>query len=126
MNKRVEKISPFIVMDIVKEAKRLKDVIHFEVGQPDLPPSENVKKGLIKVTDELLFPYTESKGESLLREKISEFYKIMYGIAISPHRILITPGTSGAFLIAYALTVDTEEVIAFTLLTLFSVSTLIS
>jgi aspartate/methionine/tyrosine aminotransferase len=114
VNKRVEKISPFIVMDIVKEAKGLKDVIHFEVGQPDLPPSKNVKKGLKKVTDELLFPYTESKGESLLREKISEFYKIMYGIAISPHRILITPGTSGAFLIAYALTVDTEEVIAFT------------
>ncbi len=45
---RCKNMSSFIVMDIVKEAKKYDDAIHFEIGQPDLPPSPKVKQALKK------------------------------------------------------------------------------
>ena len=43
---RYDKMSAFIVMDIVREAAKYPNAIHFEIGQPDLPPSENIKMAL--------------------------------------------------------------------------------
>lgn len=96
-------MNSFIVMDIVKEALRYEDGVHFEVGQPDIPPSPKVKEALKKAVDNDLFSYTESFGLYVLRQKISKQYKKNYGVDIEPSRILLTPGTSGAFLVAYAI-----------------------
>ncbi len=96
-------MNSFIVMDIVKEARKLNNAIHFEVGQPDIAPSLKVKEALKSAVDSDLFSYTESFGIYALREKISNEYKKNYGIKIEPSRILLTPGTSGAFLVAYAI-----------------------
>ena len=93
-------------MDLVREADRYDDVIHFEIGQPDLPPSPEIKEALHRAVDEDRFAYTESMGLLELREKISTHYKIEYGIDVDTDRVLITPGTSNAFLIAYLLTLD--------------------
>ena len=41
-------MKPFIVMDIVKKSRELNDVIHLEIGEPDLLPSPKVKEALIK------------------------------------------------------------------------------
>ncbi|MDK2792655.1 MAG: hypothetical protein PWQ25_1518 [Deferribacteres bacterium] len=111
---RLKNVSPFIVMDIIKRTKELDNVIHFEVGQPDLPPSKNVKKALENVAESLDFPYTESLGIKPLREKIAEYYKKFYNIDVPIERVLVTPGTSGAFLIAYAITLNSKEKIALT------------
>lgn len=100
---RSKNMTSFIVMDIVKEAKKHKDCIHFEIGQPDLAPSPEVKKALHVAIDENRFSYTESHGLYELREKIAKHYKKMYDVQIEPDQIFLTPGTSGAFLIAYAL-----------------------
>lgn len=97
-------MSSFIVMDIVREAQKYKDTIHFEIGQPDLSPSPKVKKRLQQALDEGMYSYTESKGLESLREKISLMYKKNYNVDIDKNRIILTPGTSGAFLIAYTLT----------------------
>ena len=43
---RYDQMSAFIVMDIVREAAKYPNAIHFEIGQPDLPPSDNVKAAL--------------------------------------------------------------------------------
>lgn len=37
---RYDKMTSFIVMDIVREAEKFDDTIHFEIGQPDLNPSK--------------------------------------------------------------------------------------
>ena len=105
---RCKQMSSFIVMDIVKEAERFKDCIHFEIGQPDLPPSENVKKALHIATDSNHFSYTQSHGLVKLREKIAKHYVHTYGVDIDIEQIFLTPGTSGAFLIAYALTLGKD------------------
>lgn len=101
---RCKEMSSFIVMDIVKEAEKFKDSIHFEIGQPDLPPSPKVKKALHVSIDENRFSYTQSNGLIALREKIAKHYAVTYNVKIDIDQIFLTPGTSGAFLIAYALT----------------------
>lgn len=101
---RCAKMSSFIVMDIVRDAAKFDDCIHFEIGQPDLPPSPKVKKALHVAIDENRFAYTESLGLYALREKIAAHYMREYGLGVDPQRIFLTPGTSGAFLIAYVLT----------------------
>ncbi|WP_122893141.1 aminotransferase class I/II-fold pyridoxal phosphate-dependent enzyme [Arcobacter peruensis] len=106
---RYENVSSFIVMDIVREAQKYEDTIHFEIGQPDLNPSLKVKKALQKAVEDNRFSYTESLGLIELRNKISTMYKKNYNVDIEPQRILLTPGTSGAFLIAYTLTLKYKQ-----------------
>ena len=101
---RYDNIRPFIVMDIVREAAKFDDSIHFEIGQPDLPPSPAVREALLAAVAENRFSYTESRGLPALRELISALYRKNYGVDVASDRILLTPGTSGAFLIAYGLT----------------------
>ncbi len=103
---RCKKMSSFIVMDIVREAKKYKDTVHFEIGQPDLPPSWHVKEALHKAVDEDRFSYTESHGLLELRQLIAKDYLEKYGVFVETDQIFLTPGTSGAFLIAYGLTLQ--------------------
>ena len=103
---RYDNMSAFIVMDIVREAAKYPNAIHFEIGQPDLPPSDKVKAALQEAVQHNQFSYTESLGLLALREKITAYYDRTYQVKINPNRILLTPGTSGAFLVAYALTLN--------------------
>jgi len=112
--KRTENLTPFIVMDIVKKASAIKDCVHFEVGQPDISPSKGVLDSMRDAVDAGQFPYTESLGILPLREKISGFYKHHYGVDVDPERIMLTVGTSGAFLVAYSILLDLGERLAFT------------
>ena len=111
---RMDHISAFQVMDILKEANQYKDVVHFEIGEPDLLPSPKVVSALHRAVDEHRFGYVNSLGIMPLREKISEHYLKTYGVSISPERILITVGTSGAFLVAYSMLLNRGERIALT------------
>ncbi len=108
---RFKKLKPFRVMDLVRQAKRYEDTIHFEIGEPDLPPPPAVKEALKKAVDENRFAYTQSKGLLPLREKIASYYLRMYEVEIDPDLIIITPGTSNAFLIAYLLSLKEEGVL---------------
>ncbi|RMG73939.1 MAG: aminotransferase class I/II-fold pyridoxal phosphate-dependent enzyme [Nitrospirae bacterium] len=103
MKSRLERIRPFIVMDILRKARTLSDAIHMEVGEPDLTPSEGVIEAYERAIRDRRFYYTEAKGLLRLRERIAEYYLNRYGVEVSPDRIIITPGTSGAFLVVFGL-----------------------
>lgn len=109
MKEYIHKISPFIVMDILAKARAMPDAIHMEVGEPDLPPSENVQEAYIKAIRDKKFYYTPATGLRELREKISDYYQRKYSVSVSPERIIITPGTSGAFMVIFALLTDREK-----------------
>jgi len=94
-------MKPFIVMDVLKKARTLKDVIHLEIGEPDLKPSLKVKEALLKAVKDDKFYYTEAKGLYELREKIANHYLEFYGVKVNPDNIIVTTGTSTAFLIAF-------------------------
>ena len=106
---RMDSVTSFLVMDIVKKAQRFNDVIHMEIGEPDLPPPPAVTEALIKAARDGKTGYTESRGILPLREKIAEFYLRMYDVKISPERIILTVGTSGAFLVAYSILLNAGD-----------------
>ncbi len=90
-------------MDLVRKAQAFDDTVHFEIGQPDLPPAPGVERALAEAVENGRFAYTESQGLRALREKIAAHYWHDYGLTVEPERILITPGTSIAFMVAYEL-----------------------
>ncbi|RMH80434.1 MAG: aminotransferase class I/II-fold pyridoxal phosphate-dependent enzyme [Acidobacteria bacterium] len=110
--RRADRISPFIVMDILKEAKSMEDVVHMEIGEPDLDPPPGVIEALYRAIRERKYFYTPSLGLWELRERIAEHYYDYYGVELSPSRVVITTGTSGAFLVAYAILLNAGDRIA--------------
>jgi aspartate/methionine/tyrosine aminotransferase len=109
VRKFIDKISPFIVMDILAKARTMPDAIHMEVGEPDIPPSERVNEAYIKAIRDKKFHYTPAKGLTELREKIAEYYQRKYKVSVSSERIMVTPGTSGAFMVVFALLTNMEN-----------------
>ncbi len=106
---RLKSVKPFIVMDIVREASQYKDTVHFEIGEPDLQPPPLVWEYTEKAVKDRVNYYTQSLGLPQLREKISQHYYYRYNLEIDPSRVVITVGTSGAFLIAYSILLNKNE-----------------
>ncbi|HDL20136.1 MAG TPA: aminotransferase class I/II-fold pyridoxal phosphate-dependent enzyme, partial [Nitrospirae bacterium] len=109
---RFRNVSPFIVMDILDRARRMEDVIHLEVGEPDLDAPPGVIEAFEKAVRDGKYRYTPALGLMELRETISGYYKERYGVNVSPERVAVTPGTSGAFLIVYAMLLNSGDKIA--------------
>jgi len=109
---RRDRLTPFMVMDILAEARGLGDVVHLEIGEPDLDPSPRVLEALERAVRERKYFYTPSLGLHELRERIAEFYREKYRVSVSPERVALTPGTSGAFLVAYAITLNAGDRVA--------------
>jgi aspartate/methionine/tyrosine aminotransferase len=105
-------LSPFIVMDILKLAQEIPDVVHLEIGEPDLEPPPGVIERLNWAVSKRLFNYTPSLGLWELRERIAKHYRDYYGVDIDPNRVVITTGTSSAFLVAYSILFDIGERVA--------------
>lgn len=113
---RMDYIEPFHVMRILKQAKEMEKaghhVIHMEVGEPDFTTPKPIITAAKKALDQGLTQYTPAAGILELREKIANFYAVRYGVDISPERILITPGATGALqLVLGALLNSDDEVL---------------
>ena len=98
-------VDPFIVMDVMEAASKKEksgyEVIHLEVGQPgSLAPkmaTESVKNKISKSP----MGYTVALGIPELREKIADLYLRWYNVQVEPERIIVTPGSSGAFILTF-------------------------
>ncbi len=99
-------------MDVLSEARKYEDVIHLEIGEPDLDPPPKVLEALERAVKERRYFYTPALGIPELRERIAQFYKEKYGVEVSPERVVVTTGTSGAFLVAYAILLEAGEKVA--------------
>lgn len=101
---RIDEIQPFHVMALLARAKELeaegKDIIHMEIGEPDFPtPQPIVDAGIAAIKDGDVH-YTSALGLPALREAIAGFYKTRYELNISHNRVAVTPGASGALMLA--------------------------
>lgn len=98
-------VDPFIVMEILRLAAKAEaagqHVIHMEIGQPGTPAPQIARKGLTMAMDQGALGYTESLGLPALRDRIARMYRDWYGVTLDPDRILVTPGSSGGFLLAF-------------------------
>ncbi len=115
--RRLEEMTSFIVMDVMERAQEMEragqSVIHLEVGEPDFNTPEAVRLSAIEALCRGDTHYTHSLGTPVLREAICNYYAQTYGVRdIGPDQVIVTSGTSPAFLIAMSAILECgEEVI---------------
>ncbi|WMJ70546.1 pyridoxal phosphate-dependent aminotransferase [Stenotrophomonas sp. 24(2023)] len=109
-SRRSHEIAPFHVMSLLARAQALEqaghDVIHLEIGEPDFTTAAPIVRAGQAALAAGHTRYTAARGLPALRQAISRFYGSHYGLDIDPERILVTPGGSGALLLASSLLVD--------------------
>lgn len=115
--RRVQDIKPFIVMDVLERAQEMErvgeSIIHLEIGEPDFETPEAVKQAAVEALKRGETRYTHSLGTRQLREAICEYYARNYGVTrLEPDQVLVTSGSSPAFLVGMGTLVDPgDEVI---------------
>ncbi len=109
-SRRSHEIAPFHVMSLLARANALEhaghDVIHLEIGEPDFTTAAPVVAAGQAALAAGHTRYTAARGLPALRKVIAGFYRSRYGLDVDPGRILVTPGGSGALLLASSLLVD--------------------
>ncbi|MDQ6966156.1 MAG: aminotransferase class I/II-fold pyridoxal phosphate-dependent enzyme, partial [Mariprofundaceae bacterium] len=111
--RRIDLIEPFRVMQLLERARQLeaegRHIIHMEIGEPDFPtPAPVVEAARLRLDTGQNF-YTPSTGAPELQQALSDWYAKTHGLDIDPQRIVITPGTSGAFSLIYAVLLEVGE-----------------
>jgi aspartate/methionine/tyrosine aminotransferase len=98
-------VDAFIVMDMVAEASRLEalgqHIIHMEVGQPGTGAPAGAVAALGAAMGDDAMGYTVALGLPALRQGIAKLYQRWYGVDLNPARVIVTSGSSGAFLLAF-------------------------
>ena len=106
-------VDPFIVMDVMESARKAeangKHVIHMEVGQPGTPAPKLAKQFISDEISNNDLGYTVTLGLPKLRNRISKLYGDWYNIDLNPDRIIITTGSSGAFILSFAALFDVGD-----------------
>ncbi len=99
-------VDPFIVMDVMEAARKAessgKNIIHMEVGQPGTSAPKIAKDFISREISKNNLGYTVTLGLPSLRNRISKLYGEWYNLDISSKRIVITTGSSGAFILSFA------------------------
>ncbi|MBY5926707.1 pyridoxal phosphate-dependent aminotransferase [Halomonas denitrificans] len=103
-NARVEGVAPFRVMRLLELAQQREaageDVIHLEVGEPDFETPAPIREAGARALEQGHTRYTPATGIPALREAIAQHYAEQFAAEVSPQRIIVTPGASGALLLA--------------------------
>lgn len=106
-------VDPFIVMDVVDAARRLEEagrsIIHMEVGQPGTPAPAAARAALSRAMEAGPLGYTVALGIPELRRGIAQLYARWYGVDLDPDRVIVTAGSSGAFLLAFTALFDAGD-----------------
>lgn len=110
---RAREIEPFRVMAVLARARELeaqgRDIVHLEIGEPDFSTAEPIVAAGQAALALGQTRYTPAAGLPELREAIAQWYAQAYGAQVGAERILVTPGASGALLLAVALLVEAGQ-----------------
>jgi len=98
-------VPPFIVMDVMAAAAVIEAaggrVVHMEVGQPAAPAPATAIKAAQAALAHGRIGYTEALGIPFLRARIARHYAETYDLDLDPARVVVTTGSSGAFILAF-------------------------
>ena len=121
---RLDRIEPFYVMEIAKEAERIarspecdpaaggEPMLFLNIGEPDFGAPAPVLAAAERCLRAGSTPYTAATGLPALREAIAGWYATRFGLAIDPARIVVTAGASAALqLVCLALFEAGDEVL---------------
>ncbi len=111
-------IPPFIVMDVLRAANERAatgaDVLHLEVGQPSTGAPNRVIEAARAALGRDVLGYTDALGIPPLRQAIARHYRDLYGVDVDPRRIVVTTGSSGAFILSFLASFDQGARVAIT------------
>ncbi len=109
-------VDPFIVMDVMEAARQAEDagrnIIHMEVGQPGTPAPVLARNALAREMGDNPLGYTVALGLPALRQRIAQLYGDWYDVDLDPARVVVTPGSSGGFILAFTALFDAGDRIA--------------
>lgn len=109
-------VDPFIVMDVMEAARAAeaagRHIIHMEVGQPSTPAPAAARAALARAMDAGALGYTVALGLPELRAGIAALYARWYGVDLDPGRVIVTAGSSAAFLLAFTALFDAGDRVA--------------
>ncbi len=109
-------VDPFIVMDVMEQARALeaagRHIVHMEIGQPGTPAPAAARAALATAMEAGPLGYTAGLGLMELRVGIAGLYQRWYGLEIDPSRVVITAGASSAFLLAFTALFDAGDRVA--------------
>src|ERR1700716_831012 len=111
-------VPPFMVMDVMAAAARIEaaggHVIHMEVGQPAASAPKTAILAAHTALDAARIDYTSALGIASLRERIARHYRDTYGCAVDSERIVVTTGSSGAFILSFLAMFEAGDRVAVT------------
>ena len=109
-------VDPFIVMDVMEAARQAEEagrhIIHMEVGQPGTPAPLRARQALERAMSDNPLGYTVALGLPALRQRIAQLYGDWYDVDLDPSRVVVTPGSSGGFILAFSALFDAGDRIA--------------
>lgn len=109
-------VDPFIVMDVMEAARAEeaagRSVIHMEVGQPGTPAPQAARAALARAMEAEALGYTVALGLPALRARIARLYGDWYGVDLDPNRVVVTAGSSAAFILAFTALFDRGDRVA--------------
>jgi aspartate/methionine/tyrosine aminotransferase len=83
-----------------------------EVGQPATPAPKAACDRVHRALQSETLGYTLALGLEPLRRRIAEHYKDWYGVDLDPRRVVVTTGSSGAFVLAFLALFDAGSRVA--------------
>ncbi len=103
-------IASFIVMDVMRAAAAREAaghrVIHMEVGQPGTAAPKSAREAVKRALDSDTLGYTLALGMPELRQRIAGLYRTWYGLELDPARVVVTSGSSAAFVLGFLAAFD--------------------
>ncbi|MCL3883596.1 aminotransferase class I/II-fold pyridoxal phosphate-dependent enzyme [Marivita sp. GX14005] len=109
-------VDPFIVMDVMEAARQAeaegRHIIHMEVGQPGTPAPAAARDALAQAMATDALGYTVALGLPALRARIARLYGDWYDVDLDPARVVVTPGSSGGFILAFTALFDAGDRVA--------------
>lgn len=115
---RSEKIQSFHVMRLLARAHELqaqgRDIVHMEVGEPDFPTPQPILEAARAFMQDGDIRYTAATGIPGLKQAIADHYQREFAVSVDPRRVIISPGASGALLLALGVTLDPGQALMMT------------
>ena len=106
-------VPPFHVMNVLSAAAEQQrihgNVISLAVGQPSTPAPAAVRAAAITAIEQHNLGYTPQLGLPELRSAIAGHYASQYGLDVSSDEVIVTTGSSGAFLLAFLAAFDVGD-----------------
>jgi aspartate/methionine/tyrosine aminotransferase len=117
VSRRAGRIEPFYVMEVAKAAQQLarevarsdQPMVFLNIGEPDFTAPPLVVEAAEKALRTGRTHYTHATGLDPLRERISGWYRLRFGLDVPASRIVVTAGASAALQLACLALIDAGD-----------------